>query len=355
MPTLDPTRVMALSRTILRATGASEQEAEQVADHLLAANLAGHDSHGIGMLPDYARLFREGLLVPDQELRVLSDAGAVLHLDAGRGFGQVMAGEAMRRGIERAKLQGAVVVGLRNSAHVGRVGAYAEQCAAAGIVSIHFCNVADHGAHQAPWGCGDARLGTNPFAAAIPSAEAPVVLDMATSAIAFGKARVARNKGLPVPPETVIDKEGRTTTDPTGLVDRREGALRSFGAHKGSGLAVFCELLGAALTGGLTMQPGHEAKGGIVNSMLSILIDPAAFGEPGLIAAEVGAVGRWIKASPPAAGFDEVLMPGEPEMRMRERRGAEGIPVDERTLADVLDAGVSLGLARAELDALLAA
>ena len=355
MPTLRPDRLDALSRKIVRATGACESEADQVAAHLVTANLTGHDSHGIGMLPDYARLFHAGLLVPNQELRLVSDAGAVLHLDAGRGFGQVMAAEAMRRGIERAKAQGAVVVGLRNSAHVGRVGAYAEQCAAAGIVSIHFVNVADHGAHQAPWGCGDARLGTNPFAAAIPSTDAPMVLDMATSAIAFGKARVARNKGLPVPPETVIDKAGRMTTDPVALVDRREGALRSFGGHKGSGLAVFCELLGAALTGGLTMQPAHQAKGGIVNSMLSILIDPAAFGEPAAIAAEVTAVGGWIKASPPAAGFDEVLLPGEPETRSRAQRSAEGIPVDAKTLADVLDAGVSLGLARAELDALLAA
>jgi uncharacterized oxidoreductase len=304
------------------------------------------------MLPDYVRMLGLGLLVPNQELRVVSDAGAVLVLDAGRGFGQRMAREAMDVAAERARRQGAVVVALRNSSHVGRIGAYGEQCAALGLVSVHFVNVGDHAPHQAPFGCGDARLGTNPFCAALPDGAggAAVLLDMATSAIAFGKARVARNKGVPVPPDTVIDREGRPTTDPLPLVDRQEGALRAFGAHKGSGLAIMCELLGGALTGGITIQPGHPREGGIVNSMLSIVMDPAAFGEPAAVAREVGAVGSWIKASPPAAGTAEVLLPGEPERRTRAAREAEGVPIDDKSLADVLAAGRSLGLSQAELD-----
>jgi uncharacterized oxidoreductase len=357
MPAISASRLRDLAFTIVRAMGGGEAEAAVVAEHLAAANLAGHDSHGVGMLPDYVRMLGLGLLVPNQELRVVSDAGAVLVLDAGRGFGQRMAREAMDVAAERARRQGAVVVALRNSSHVGRIGAYGEQCAALGLVSVHFVNVGDHAPHQAPFGCGDARLGTNPFCAALPDGAggAAVLLDMATSAIAFGKARVARNKGVPVPADTVIDREGRSTTDPLPLVDRQEGALRAFGAHKGSGLAILCELLGGALTGGITIQPEHPREGGIVNSMLSIVMDPAAFGEPAAIAREVGAVGSWIKASPPAAGTAEVLLPGEPERRTRSAREAQGVPIDDKSLADILAAGRSLGLSQAELDRALGA
>ena len=102
---------------------------------------------------------------------------------------------------------------------------------------------------------------------------------MATSTIAFGKARVARNKGVPVPEGVLIDEHGRPTTDPTTYVDTRRGALLAFGAHKGSGLAILCEVLGAAVTGGATIAPHHERKDGILNSMLSFILDASALGD----------------------------------------------------------------------------
>jgi uncharacterized oxidoreductase len=219
------------------------------------------------------------------------------------------------------------------------------------MVSVHFVNVADHSPLQAPYGCSDARLGTNPFAAAVPGTG--LVLDMATSAIAFGKARVARNKGVPVPSGVLIDEHGRPTTDPTTYVDERRGALLAFGAHKGSGLAILCEVLGGAVAGGATIASHHERKDGIVNGMLSFILDAAAVGDPARIAAETAAVGDWIRASPPAPGFDEILLPGEPEARARARREAEGVPIDEKSLADILAAIESLGVGCAELDAVL--
>lgn len=352
MPSIAPDRLYDLVTLIVRAMGSSEAEAKDVADHLVAANLAGHDSHGIGMIPDYVRLLHAGLLVPNQTLELVGDTGGVIILDARRGFGQAMAKEAMRRGIERAKAQGSVVVALRNSAHIGRIGHWAEQCAAAGCISIHLVNVADHEPLQAPFGCSDARLGTNPIAVGVPDAEGRhlMLLDMATSAIAFGKARVARNKGVPVPAGVLIDEQGRPTTDPTTYVDTRRGALLSFGAHKGSGLAVMCEVLGAAATGGATIAPHHEQKGGILNSMLSFIVDTGALGDPAHIASEARAVGDWVKASPPAPGFDEVLLPGEPEARSRARRSVEGVPIDDKSLSDILAAGRSLGLTDAQFD-----
>ena len=246
MPSIQAAQLTDLVLLAAHAMGSSEAEARDVAEHLVAANLSGHDSHGVGMLPDYVRLLQEGLLVPNQRLELVADKGGVLVFDARRGFGQAMAKEAMRQGIERARAQGSVTVALRNSGHIGRIGHWAEQCAAAGMVSVHFVNVADHSPLQAPYGCSDARLGTNPFAAAVPGpgAEPELLLDMATSAIAFGKARVARNKGVPVPEGVLIDEHGRPTTDPTTYVDTRQGALLAFGAHKGSGMAIMSEVLG---------------------------------------------------------------------------------------------------------------
>jgi uncharacterized oxidoreductase len=352
MPNIDPARLFDLVVLTARAMGSSPVEAQDVAEHLVAANLAGHDSHGVGMLPDYVRLLHAGLLVPNQTLETVVDRGAVLVLDARRGFGQAMAKEAMRRGIAKARELGSVTVALRDSAHIGRIGHWAEQCARAGMVSVHFVNVADHEPLQAPYACSDARLGTNPFAVGVPGSDGEplYVLDMATSAIAFGKARVARNKGVPVPAGVLIDEQGRPTTDPTTYVDTRQGALLAFGAHKGSGLAILCEVLGAAVSGGATIAPHHPRNEGILNSMLSFIVDPAALGSASRIADEARAIADWVRASPPAPGFAEVLMPGEPEQRARTQRLAEGVPIDDKSLADILAAIASLGVAQAEID-----
>lgn len=355
MPTIRADQLHRLAATIVAGTGSSPDEAKAVADHLVEANLTGHDSHGVGMLPDYVRMFRNGLLVPNQQLKVVRDAGAVLVLDAGRGYGQAMARDAMALGIARAKELGAAIVGLRDSSHVGRIGFWAEQCAAAGLVSLHFVNVADHDPLQAPFGALTARLGTNPFCVALPDADGKpmLLLDMATSAIAFGKARVARNKGVPVPAGVLIDEHGAPTTDPTRYVDERKGTLVSFGLHKGSGLAIFCEVLGAALIGGMTIAPKHERHDGIVNSMFSVLVDPASFGDLGAMRAEVQAVIDYIKASPAVPGVEAILMPGEPEKLAKAQRGAAGIPIDPKSLADIMAAGVSLGLDAQALQALV--
>ena len=172
MPNLHAPPLTDLVLLAARAMGSSEAEARDVAEHLVAANLSGHDSHGVGMLPDYVRMLQAGLLVPNQTLRLVADNAGVLVFDAGRGFGQAMAKQAMQHGIARAREHGSVVVALRDSAHIGRIGHWAEQCAAAGMVSVHFVNVSDHDPLQAPYGCSDARLGTNPFAAAVPGQRA---------------------------------------------------------------------------------------------------------------------------------------------------------------------------------------
>jgi uncharacterized oxidoreductase len=214
--------------------GSDTEENEEVTDHLVRANLAGHDSHGVGMLPAYVRLFKDGLLVPNQTPDTVLDAGALLVIDARRGFGQRMTADAVRHAICRARELGACVLALRNASHIGRIGTYAELAAGAGCAFIAFVNVADGRDIQAPWACAEPRLGTNPFCAAVPGPDGPsLMLDMATTTIAAGKARVAYNKGVLVPDDCLIDAAGRPTNDPTSLMRDRIGAMLSFGRHKG--------------------------------------------------------------------------------------------------------------------------
>ncbi len=343
-----------LASLVLEGAGATDTEAGMVAEHLVAANLAGHDSHGVGMLPAYVDFLRRGLFAAGRVPNIVHEAGAVVVVDAARGLGPPAAVAALDRGIARAREMGAAIVALRNSAHIGRIGAYSEYCAAAGLASLHLVNVVDHDPVVAPFGGSDARFVTNPVSASVPASSGVTpLLDMATSTIALGKARVARNRGVAVPDGALLDAAGRPTTDPAGLIDRHEGALTAFGQHKGSGLAIICEVFAGALTGGRTVQPGHERKGSVLNNMLSVLVDPSALGEPDAIADEVGAFMAYLKASPPAPGVTEVLAPGEPEARARTERGADGIPIEPMTIDQLRDAAASVGLAAADVDRLL--
>jgi hydroxycarboxylate dehydrogenase B len=341
----------AMAAGVLRAAGCGADEAALVAAHLVAANLAGHDSHGVGMLPAYVDYLGRGLYVADRTPVVVRDAGAVIVLDAERGMGQHMAKHGLDRGIARAGELGACVVALRESAHVGRIGAYAEYCAAHGLASAHFVNVVDHAPVVAPFGGGDARFVTNPFCAMLPEPDgAGALLDMATSTIALGKARVAHNRGEPVPAGALLDRDGRPTSDPAALVERHEGALTAFGGHKGSGLAIICELFAGALSGGRTSRPEHARHGSILNNMVSVLMDPAAFGDAAAIAEEARAFGAYVKASPAAPGVDAVRLPGDPEAASRRERAAAGVPVEARTLDQIRAAAATVGLARADID-----
>jgi uncharacterized oxidoreductase len=349
LPTLPPHALKAVTHLIARRMGSEESEAAQVADHLVRANLAGHDSHGVGMLPTYVRLLHAGLLIPNQTAETVLDAGALLVIDARRGYGQRMAADAVRRAIARAKEVGACVLAFRNSSHIGRIGTYAELAASAGCAFTAFVNVADHHDVQATYGAAEPRLGTNPFCAAVPGPDGPaVMLDMATTTIAAGKARVAYNKGIPVADGCLIDDAGNPTNDPTGFIRDHTGALRAFGTHKGSGLAVMCEIMASAVAGG--QGAFHEARGGVLNSMLATVIDLSKLGDPTAIAADIQAVKAHVKSARPGPGFDEVLTPGEPEKRYAAKRTEQGIEVDDITWRDIRAAALTLGITEAEFD-----
>ena len=334
----------AAMRTLVKACGSSDAEAAAVADNLVDANLAGHDSHGIGMLPRYVAAVREGGLKVNAHALTVLDAGALVRLDGDTGFGQVVGAEAMVLGITRARQLGCAIVALGNAHHLGRIGAWAEMAVAEGMISLHFVNV-NARPIVAPHGGARAGFGTNPFTAGVPlKGRAPMILDFATSTIAQGKTRVAFNKGVPVPEGCLIDDAGRATTDPRWTVQPPWGALLPFGQHKGSGLAVLCELLGGALAAGLAGHHGDGAKARILNGMLSVIVDPQALhGGAGWEAAAEDFVSSLLEIAP-REGHEQVLLAGDPERRMRAQRLAEGMPVDGTTWQQILDAATSVGL-----------
>ncbi len=332
---------------VLAAAGAAQADARTVADHLVDANLAGHDSHGIGMLPHYVRAIRGGVLDPRAHAAIEDRGGAVLAADGRNGFGQVAARDAMAAGMARARETGVALVALRNSFHVGRVGAYGEQAAREGFVSLHFVNVVGHPPLVAPFRGTDARFATNPICIAIPAAggKPAVVLDFATSLVALGKVRVAMNKGEQLPPGVLLDGAGGETTDPTVMYRVPRGAILPFGLHKGYGLAFLCELLAGALTGGGTICSVPYEKDRITNNMLSFVVDPGKLPGAAALEAQIAAAIDHVKASPPSDPGLPVLVAGEPELASRATRMAEGVPVDPTTWDELRAAAVSVGTA----------
>jgi len=339
-------------RAIVAGAGSAASEAAQVAANLVEANLRGHDSHGVGMVPRYVDAVLEGGLALNAHVQVRQDSGTLLTLDGVQGYGQVIGQEAMALGAARAKEHGVCIVGLAHSHHLGRIGHWAEQCIGHGLVSIHFVNVLSRPI-VAPFGGRDARLGTNPFCVGIPRPGGePVVLDFATSKIAQGKTRVAYNMGVPIEPGTLIDDHGEPTTNPRYTVVEPIGALLPFGEHKGAGLALICELLGGALAGGATGRAVSDGRRRVLNSMLSILVDPERLGTAANLAREMEGFVAYATASPPQAGLDRVKTPGEPERATRAERLQRGIPVDSVTWAEIVAAGAKVGVAAAQIEAL---
>lgn len=330
-----PEALRAFVSAIFQAVGCDADEAACIAQNLVLANLSGHDSHGIGLVPIYVEGVETGAVRANGRFEIVSDSGPLVTVDAGMAFGQTIGRDAMALAIERVRRHGIVILGIRNSHHLGRIGHWAEMCVEAGFASTHYVNTLGIKAHVAPWGGADARYSTNPYCCGIPGPDGvPFVLDMATSQVALGKVRVARNKGVEMAPGLIIDGEGRATTDPNALYDDPIGAILPFGTYKGFGLAVVSELLAGALTGGGTYHAGTPQTGVIHNNMLSIVFDPDRLGAAKTWREDVAASLGWIRASRPVPGGEGVLLAGEPERRARATR-AEGIPVDETTWGEI--------------------
>ncbi len=338
---------------LFEAAGSQPSEARAVAANLVLANLSGHDSHGIGMAPRYIDAILEQGLIPNTAVQVRTDHGMLLGLDGQKGYGQIVGVQAMELAFERVRQHGACIFSLSHAHHLGRIGHFAEMAVERGWISLHFVNVRSRPV-VAAWQGGDGRYGTNPCCIGIPmglgaARREPFVLDFATSRVAQGKMRVAHNQGKSVEPGTLIDEHGQATTRPGVVVvpqsNGRYGALMPFGEHKGFGLAVACELLGGALSGGGTWHHEANDRRAVYNGMLGIVIDPQALGAAESFSAEALAFADWLKQSPDAPGTDGVRLAGEPERAARGLRSKNGIEVDDATWAEIVAAGAKVGLA----------
>jgi hydroxycarboxylate dehydrogenase B len=335
---------------IFRRVGSAPKEARAVAASLVDANLTGHDSHGVLRVPRYVDWVRSGHTVPNQTIARLVDTPVIAVLDGRYGFGQIVAPEAVDIGVGKAKAAGLSVVALRNTGHVGRVGEWAERAAAAGLISIHFVNAAGS-ILVAPFGGVERRLSTAPFCVGIPrEGTDPIVLDFATSLVAEGKVNVASFGGKPLPPDALIGPDGALSGDPAllyGPFDAEghrnhalgSGAIRAFGEHKGSGLALICELLGGSLTGNGATEPNRK----FANGMFSLYLDPDQIDPSHVFDADMARYVAWFREAKAAPG-EAVLTPGEPERMARAKRMATGVPLPEEAWEAILASARGVGV-----------
>jgi LDH2 family malate/lactate/ureidoglycolate dehydrogenase len=326
-----------LAREILEAVGTPEDIASIVAESLVDANLAGHDSHGVIRLTSYVAGVRTGQVQPAARPVVESLTDACARVDGAWGWGQPAAHLATETAAAIAHEHGVGLVTVGRCNHIGRLGEYVEQLSRAGQIGLMTCNsppaVAPHGGYTR-------LLGTNPIAWGAPreSGNPPIVVDFATASIAEGKLRIAREAGSQAPPGAVIDKNGLPTTDVAAFYDG--GALTTFGGHKGFGLSVMAELMAGMLSGsGASSDPDYRQANGTV----LLAVDVSRFLPARDFLEQVEAFAGRIRAAPAAAGLDHVLMPGEPEWRSRLQRTAEGIPIPAGTLRAINDLAQELG------------
>ena len=337
MPVLTKDVLERLTRAIFERAGAPPDLAECVADVLVENNLAGHDSHGILRIPEYIRSIQAGEIVPTARPAVISETDTTALVTGNWALGQVTGAFAADLAIAKAKQHKVAAVSVVQAGHTGRLAAFTDRAAREGVVMFMTIGTVDR-PMTAPYGGAAPVLGTNPIAFSIPNpGGAPVTLDIATSAIAAGKVKVAKARHELLPPDVVCDKDGNPSRDPSAFLDG--GFLMPFGGHKGYAFAVIAELLSGPLAGADAF-PGVMKRSGI----FLFAVEATVFRPFEEYAKAMAATLHRIKSVPPAPGFKEVLLPGEPEHRTRQQRLDAGIAIPADTWRAVSDVATTLGV-----------
>ena len=326
---------------LFRASGSPEEEAALLARLLTDASLSGAESHGLSRIPQYLGRLRNGIVKAGQQPEITVDRGCAALISGNHGYGQVMANFAISQAIERTAKHGMSVVGLVEVGHIGRLGDFASMAAEAGLVCLVFASSGGVSRWMAPFNGKQARMGTNPMAAAFPSDRAhPVVFDFAASAVANGKIQTWTKNGQPAPEGVLIDADGNPTTDPN--VVGNGGAILPLGGpeggHKGFGIAFMVEVLSGILTVG-AFSGGPDAK--TTNNVTTfVTIDAGIFRAVSDFKEDLNRFIGFLKDTPAQAG-KEIRIPGETSGRTRAERMRDGIPLSETIVAGI----------QAELDA----
>lgn len=351
MPRLPAARLKSWVQSLFVAAGAPPVPAEAVADHLVEADLVGHDSHGVLRVPQYLQAIDEGWVVPAAEPRLVVDHATSAVLDGQRGFGQVAASAAMRLAAEKARAAGIAAVAARNCYHSGRLGSYTAWAARRGLIGIALVNAGGGGQSVVPFGGLSRRLATNPLSIAAPSRGSfPLVLDFATSVAPEGKIRAHYLQGRSVPEGWIVDADGQPTTEPARFYRAPGGALLPLGGsagYKGFGLALMIDILAGALSGAGCCREEVVAPG---DGILMIAIEISRFTSRAAFDEQVSSLVEYVGSCPAAPGFERVLVPGEREHACQLSREVEGIPLDDATWEALSSAAARLGVPQVGFD-----
>lgn len=332
---------------VLERWGMPPADAATIAEVLVDANLRGVDTHGVLRLPIYEGMVQRGQLNPRPNVQVLRETPGTMLVDCDLGLGHAISAWAMRQAMRKAQEVGVGWVQLRRINHQGALYYYSRMAALEGMVGLVFTAT---GPVVTPYGGAARAIGNTPFSFAAPAGiYPPLVLDVATSIVAYGKVRQALNQGTSIPPGWAIDKEGNPTTDPAAVV---EGALLPMAGHKGSGLSILMEAMAGILAGTATIAPAltegealpteyRRARG--VGSAI-VAVNVAAFADPEEYRAEVDQFIARVKGVRRAPGFEEILMPGELEHRTARERQERGVPLHPNLVAQLREMGQRLGV-----------
>ena len=330
-----------LIKAFLLKLGAANEEAGATAEVLAEGDVRGLASHGILRLPYIIRALKRGTIIPKAEVKIVKETPTTALIDGGHGLGHYVAKRAMTLAIEKAKAHNISAVGVFNSNHFGIAGYYAELAMKEGLIGI-VTTTTDALVH--PWGGVEPLLGTNALAIGFPT-DPPVLLDMAMSVAARGKLVNAMKKGQKIPEGWAVDAEGRPTTDPAeGL----KGALSPFGGAKGYALAFALELLagplveaavGRGVVGTLEPVEGFCTKGDFM-----IALNPAAFTSLEKFRDRAREFILDVKRSRRAPGVEEIMIPGEPELRAREKNLRDGVSIPDELWKELKSLAEEIGL-----------
>ncbi|MEX2502433.1 MAG: Ldh family oxidoreductase [Trueperaceae bacterium] len=340
---LTPDWALEVATVLTEAAGASRTDARTVAEHLIAADLRGIDTHGLVRLPVYLARAARGELHADAVPEVVRDAPAGALVDGHDGFGQVVATHAMRIAVHKATTVGVGAVAVRNSSHFGAAAAYTMMAAENGCIGLALTNTQP--LLPAVGGAGRV-VGNNPLSVACPSRlDFPLVLDIAMSQVAAGKLRMAAAAGQPIPDTWAFDPEGNPTTDPTTALFAG-GLLRPVADHKGFGLALMIDVLTGALSDGgvAAAVVGLDGSGSanVSHQLLAIHIDTFLGMEPFLD--RIDQLIATVRTSPRRQGIDRLYLPGELEHEAQLERRTHGLHYDDRLIDRLQAAATGLGV-----------
>lgn len=341
MITVQPDALSAYVARMFQAVGVPRVDAVFTANSLVTTNLMGHDSHGVVRMPQYIAAIERGELDPRGEPVVTHETPITALVDGRWALGQITARFTTRVAMNKAKSHGLAMTAPLNCGHVGRLGEWVEQAAAEELIALAFCNSGGGGGLVTPHGGSQRCLGTDPIAAAFPLPQRPpIVVDFATSAVAEGKIRVARNAGKTLAPGLLLDAEGKPSVDPSDLY--RGGMLLPAAGHKGYGLGLVMEFLGGVFTGrGCTIFPDFKPGNGV----LFVVMRADLFQPLDAYYTDAQRLVDAVLAVRPAPGGAGVMLPGEPERRSMTQRRATGIPLDDATWGQLVAVADRLGVA----------